>query len=385
MHAAGMKKLLPLALLLCAAFSSLHAEVLRVWLTHRSEDPSRLCVNWQTDAPGETAVHFGDTPSLGKVERATAGGTLHHVEVPFGEGEGGGALHYAVESGGARTPVAAVKRYGGPELRAAVVADWAYAKRDHSLDALRKDDVHLLLTAGDNVPSLHEAGREGMKVFEALVDSQPKLFRTTPFMPILGNHDREIRPRGPKPPEEPVYDVEARTFREFFPLPEPGWVWRFDVPGFDVRFLALDLSHTQDQGTTWQTNHPFNEGSEQFAWYARESARRDRGIVITLQNERNVAMRRYEKGAWGRMFQQGSAVITGFGYFAERAEVDGFPYFNTALGAGAKYPDPQSKFFASEPSYVLLRIPHGDASFSVEMKNLAGTVLDRSEWKARKK
>ncbi len=366
-----------------AMLPPLHADVLRVWLTHRSEDPSRLCVNWQTDAPGGTSVHFGDAPSLGKTARATDGGTLHHVEIPFGEGDG--ALHYAIESGGKRTPVSAVKRYAGPELRAAVVGDWGYAKPGLSLEALRRDDVHLLLTAGDNVPSLHGKGREGMKAFEALIDSQPELFRTTPFLPILGNHDREIRPRGPKPPEEPVYDVEARTFREFFPLPEPGWVWRFDVPGHDVRFLALDLSHTQDQGTTWQTNHPFTEGSEQFAWYARESALRDRGIVITLQNERNATMRGYGKGAWGRMFRQGSAVITGFGYFSERAEVDGFPYFNTALGTGAKYPDPQSKFFASEPGYVLLRIPRGGASFAVELKDLAGTVLDRSEWKARGK
>jgi hypothetical protein len=50
-----------------------------------------------------------------------------------------------------------------------------------------------------------------------------------------------------------------------------------------------------------------------------------------------------------------------------------------------KYPDPQSKFFASEPSYVLLRIPRGGVTFSVELKSLAGTVLDRSEWKARRK
>jgi hypothetical protein len=274
-----------------------------------------------------------------------------------------------------------VKRYGGAELRVAVVADWGYARPD--LSALMKDDVHVLFTAGDNVPSLHEKGREGLKAFAALIDSQPELFRGTVFMPALGNHDRELHPRGPKPPAEPVYDVEATAYREFFPLPDDGWKWRFEIPGFDVRFLALDLSHTPDQGTTWQTNHPFTTGAPQFVWFGEQIARRDRRFVITLQNERSGTMRNYEKGAWGRMFQQGSAVITGFGYFAELAEVEGFPYFNTALGAGDKYPDPQSKFFATEPSYVLLRFQRGAKSFTVELKNLAGTVLDRSEWPAR--
>jgi len=144
-------------------------------------------------------------------------------------------------------------------------------------------------------------------------------------------------------------------------------VWRFDVPGFDVRFLALDLSHTQDQGTTWQTNHPFTEGSEQFAWYARESARRDRGIVITLQTNaaRRCAGMKKVHGAGCSSRQRGHH---GLRLLRRARGVDGFPYFNTALGAGAKYPDPQSKFFASEPGYVLLRIPRGGATFSVELK-----------------
>ena len=373
-----MKLFRPIFLLLTFAPGAL-GEVQRVWLTHRTNDPAKLCVNWQSDAPGDSVVHFGDTPELRETARMTESVTLHHVEIPFGEG--GAPLHYAVETNGQRSTVAKVKRCGGAEFRAAVVADWGYAKPD--LSALMQDDVHILFTAGDNVPSLHQQGREGVKAFAALVDSQPGLFRTTVFMPALGNHDRELHPRGLQPPPEPVYDVEATAYHEFFPLPDDGWKWRFEIPGFDVRFLALDLSHTRDQGTTWQTNHPFTSGSPQFVWFAEQIARRDRAFVITLQNERSSTMRNYEKGAWGRMFQQGSAVITGFGYFAERAEVDGFPYFNTALSAGDRYPDPRSKFFASEPGYVLLRFKRGADTFTAELKNLTGTVLDRSEWPAR--
>ena len=89
--------------------------------------------------------------------------------------------------------------------------------------------------------------------------------------------------------------------------------------------------------------------------------------------------RGYEKGAWHALFRQGTAVVSGFGYFAERAEADGFPYFNTALGAGAKYADPKSKFLAGEASYILLTVPRDAKTMSVEIKRLNGEVLDRSE------
>jgi hypothetical protein len=376
----SLPRILPLLLALCAT-TSLSAEITRVWLTHRTNDPAKLCVNWITDTPGDSVVRYGATPSQVHTERIDERVTLHHVEVPFGDHDG--LLYYSVETNGVRSAVANVQYYNGQELRVAVVADW---QAQPDLSALHSDRPHLLMVAGDQIGSLHGmcgAGvKDCVKPFAALVAKYPALFATVPVMPALGNHDREIRPRGPKPPDEPVYDVEATAWRAFYPLPDDGWKWRFDIPAFDIRFLALDLNHTQDQGTTWQTNHPFDRGSAQFEWYREHIARRDREFVITLQNERNVTVRGFEKGEWGRMLGQGSAVISGFGYFAERAEVGGVPFFNTALGVGAKYPDPQSKFFASEASYVLLRFERGKKSFVAELKNLAGDVLDRSEWPA---
>jgi hypothetical protein len=369
-------------LLLSAIAVRAELETLPIWLTHRTNDPSRLCVNWQTDAPAKSAVHYGDTPELGQSAPSPGESTLHHVEIPFGEGES--PLYYAIEVAGQRSAVHKVQRYGGTEFRAAVVADW---QGRPDLAALMKDAPHLLLIAGDQIYSLHQdcgAGvKDCVKPFAKLVTQYAALFRTVPVMPALGNHDREIRPRGPKPPAEAAYDVEATAWRAFYPLPDDGWKWRFDIPGFDLRFLALDLQHTQDMGTTWQTGHPFDANSEQFKWYREQIGRRDRAFVITLHNERNAAMRNYEKQEWHRLFRQGSAAISGFGYYAERAELDGALYFNTALGTGAKYPDPQSKFLAGEASYILLRFPRERGRFAVEIKSLAGAVLDRSEHGAK--
>src|SRR5205823_4643595 len=146
--------------------------------------------------------------------------------------------------------------------------------------------------------------------FSALVARWPELYRTTPWIPALGNHDRELRPRGPKPPAEPVYDVEATAYRRFFGLPTDGWRWHFDLLDFGVRFVAVDLSHLSDQGTTWQTCHSYTRGSEQFTWYERMMTESTQPFLITLDNEQNSRVRGLEKGAWGKLMMKGSAVLS---------------------------------------------------------------------------
>ena len=360
------------------------AGIERIWLTHQTTDPSRLVVNWETEVPGDSQVEYGATPDLG----ATAGNNenvkLHHVEIPFAAGAA--ALHYRVKSGAESSAVHVVKSYPADELRVAVVSDTGYLKGPWTGSVLR-EQPHLLLSAGDHVPALHSGQPvppETTTAFSKLVASAPDFFSTTPWMPLLGNHDREIRPRGPKPPPEAVYDVEATAFRSFFALPAPEWHWHFDVPTFGVRFIALDMSHLQDHGTTWQTNHPFDRNSEQFAWYRDLMAASRQPFVVTLYNERNSHVRGLEGGEWGRMIARGSLAITGFGYFGERAEVDGFSYYNTSVsGTGARYADAKSAVLKSEDNFLLLTFRREPATLRVELKNLKGEVLDQKEFAPR--
>jgi hypothetical protein len=75
-----------------------------------------------------------------------------------------------------------------------------------------------------------------------------------------------------------------------------------------------------------------------------------------------------------------SAAIAGFGHFAERAEVNGLPCFNTSLqGRGDRYPDPDSVFLTSEDNYVLLTMDRVGRTMVAELKSLRGAVLDRRE------
>jgi hypothetical protein len=259
----------------------------------------------------------------------------------------------------------------------AVIAD---LQGTPDLAAILNDDVHILMTAGDNIPNLWQAGG-GTRAYSKLIDAYPELFRATIFMPVLGNHDKEVRPRGDAPPKEPVYDVNAAAFREFFELPDDEWKWHFDVPAFDVQFVALDLNHTSDMGTTWQACHPFAAGSEQFEWYDRLSRRTDRRFIVTLYNEQNASMRAKEGGRWRQMFSRGTVCITGFGYFAERAVFEGHPYFNTSVnGRGDRYPDPKSVFLAGRDSYVLLTVRREPGEMVVDLKDLDGEVLDRTRY-----
>ena len=357
--------------------SSAFAQVERVWLSHRTNDPSKLVVNWMTKEPGESVVRYGRTSSYGHDVRMANNSTIHHVEIPIKELDG--VYHYSVSTGSQSSKDATFKAYPTDVLRVAVAADWQGLP---NLSAIIKDDVHLLLTAGDNISNTHQlcgaGNKECVKPYAQLIDRYPDLFRSTPFMPVLGNHDKEMRPRGRKPPEEPVYDIAATAFRRFFELPDDEWKWQFDIPNFDIRFVALDLNHTSDFGTTWQACHSFKKGSEQFGWYRKLMADQSRKFVVTLYNERNGSMRAQEQGAWHDMFRKGTIAITGFGYYAERSVVDGFTYYNTSLsGKGNQYPDSKSKFLKGADSYILLTLTKNPAKMKVEIKGLDGAVLDR--------
>lgn len=363
-------------------FTVAAGEITRIWLTHKTNDPSKIVVNWMTDEPGSSVVGFGLTTEYEQEVRIDEKTTLHHVEIPLKHRDA--VYHYSVRTGDQRSADATFKAYPTDVVRVAVVADWQ-GKPD--LSAIVKDDVHLLLTAGDNIASIWQTCGEGqkdcVKPYAALIDAYPELFRSTPFMPVLGNHDREIRPRGSKPPAEPVYDVDATAFRRFFELPGDEWKWYFEVPDFDLRFVALDFNHISDFGTTWQTCHAFDESSEQFRWYEK-LMETPPGFVVTLYNERNASIRNQAGKQWHDLFRRGTCCITGFGYFAERAEVDGFPYYNTSLnGRGDQYPDPDSKFLVGEDGYILLTVQR-KGPMTVEIKSLKNTVLDSRQYERRK-
>lgn len=370
-------------LLLCAALPAAASSIERIWLTHQTSDPSKIVINWETDAPADSVVEFGMSEVLGQRAVSNDKVTLHHVEIPLEKLDV--TYHYRVRSGDEASVIASFKGYPSKELRIAVVGDWGYAM-SRDVSAITRDDVHLLLTAGDNVASLHEAGKEGTKAFSTLIAAHRDLFRRTPFMPILGNHDREVTGRGLKPPAHAVYDVEASAYRDFFALPGDEWKWHFDLAGFDLRLIALDLNHIQDFGTTWQTCHAWQADSPQFHWYAGTMAASAQGFVLTLMNEKQTQIGGLTKGAWHEHFRKGNALITGFGYFADRAELTGgLPYFNTCLkGDGSNYKDPQSKFFAQEDNYLLLTFIAGSPVMKMQFKNLRGEVLDTLDIPKRK-
>lgn len=359
-------------------------DITRIWLTHKTNDPSRIVVNWQTEAPANSIVEFGDTEALGQTAQDSEAVTLHHVEIPLSHRDGN--YHYRVRSGTGASTIHTFQGYPTSELRVAVVADTGYGKAPWSEAALR-EKPHLLISAGDHVPALHReqpVAPTDTTAFAELVEHHRELFQSTPWMPLLGNHDREIRSRGPKPPPEPVYDVEATAFRHFFALPGEGWKWHFDVPEFGIRFVALDFSHLSDQGTTWQTCHSPKREGPQFGWYRDLMAASRQPFLITLDNERNATARSQEGGEWGRMMAKGSFIISGFGYFAERAEVDGITYYNTSVGGtGTPYPDPKSAVLKSEDSFMLLTFRREPREVRVELKNMRGEVLDSKTFTPR--
>jgi hypothetical protein len=160
-----------------------------------------------------------------------------------------------VGTGNQTSADAVFQGYPTDVLRVAVVANW---QGKPNLQGLMKDKIHLLPTAGDNIPDLHSkcgvGTKDCTKPYEALIDSYPELFRSIPFMPALGNHDREIRPRGPSRPLTPfTTSTPRRSASSLTFLATNGngiSICRISACG-----SSPYLNHIQDGGTTWQTCH----------------------------------------------------------------------------------------------------------------------------------
>lgn len=357
--------------------------ITRIWLTHPTSDASTLMVNWETDTPGPSRVDYGPGENLDHERGSENSVTLHHVEIPFPRE---GTLRYRVSTGSHCSAIHSVKSYSGDQLRIALAADWQDLPK---LNGVLRDDPHLLISCGDLISGLMRLDQPGdienTAPFSKLIDAYPTLFAQTPFMPVLGNHDRQIYYRLLQPPPEPVYDLKATAFQRFFPLPNPGRTWCLDIPGFDVRILGLDLSHTPDAGTTWQSCQAFDTGSAQFTWYRDAMASSHQRFVLTVYNEWHHLVGKLAEGEWMKLIKRGSAAVSGFGLFAEQADFDGLPCFNTALKTGDIYSNgPRTRFYQKAPSYLLFSIPKEVGPLRAEFKSLDGRLMNTTVWPGRK-
>jgi hypothetical protein len=361
-----------------SAFSQINS----IWLTHKSSDPSHIVVNWKSETKGNSKVYYGTTSSYESSVIKEDNSFIHHVEILLEKRDV--LYHFMVKTNQEKSTDHTFKSYPSEsgELRIAVVGNWGYSE-NVDLKNLVKDDPHLLVSCGDNIANLHALCGQGTKdciePYLNLIASEPELFAHIPFMPILGNHDKEIRDRGEKYPLIATYDINATAFRSFFELPDEEWKWRFRIPEFNVSLFALDIQHITDYGTTWQTCHDFHKGSEQYEWYKKQTEETIDDFIITFHNAKNDRIRMPENGSWHDLFKKGTAVITGYGYFMEKAEVDGFPYFNSSLKVGDIYADEFYKKLEVKPGYILMTFRKNNP-LEIVIKSLDGQILDKSIW-----
>ncbi|MDA3926249.1 MAG: hypothetical protein PF904_16255 [Kiritimatiellae bacterium] len=352
-----------------------------VWLTCMRNIPSHLVINWVTKNPQPSIVRFGTNDACEIKALLKGNRVLHHVEVPLPKNP---PFYYRLEIDGVLTDAVLFQGIPEKDLRIAMVADWGFASV--KVNSLLKDKPHMLVTGGDHISRLHGSGVKGesaklnLQPHLKLLEKYPELFRTTLFMPVLGNHDREIRPRAPLANlKAPVYDVDASAYLSVFPLPGDGWKWYFEIPEFGVKLIGLDLNHLSDIGTLLQTGHDYRSNSIQLRWYAALMKDRPRWpFTLTLNNASCASVRNLCHGEWNRLIRQGTLCATGFGYFGEFSDDKGFPWFNTSLnGRGDLYKDPYSKFVAQEDNYLLFRFTRGNPQMHVDIKRLNdGKVLN---------
>ena len=142
-------------------------------------------VNWISKEPGESIVRFGRTDEYGQEVRIANDTTLHHVEIPLVET---GRLSLLRPLGNQSSKGFTFKAYPEDVLRVAVVADWQGLP---DLSAIKKDDMHLLVTAGDNIKNIHQLCGAGKK---ACVKPYLQLIDVTRTFPIRSVHASAWQP-----------------------------------------------------------------------------------------------------------------------------------------------------------------------------------------------
>src|SRR4030095_3389352 len=119
------------------------------WLSHKTATPTNLVVNWETTTPGDSSVRIQAPSGAANVYHTDESVPLHHVSVPL---SGPGPYRYAVATGAAHSAEAVFKGYPTDVLRVAVVGNW---QAKPSFASIIAEDIHILMTAGDNVPGQH--------------------------------------------------------------------------------------------------------------------------------------------------------------------------------------------------------------------------------------
>lgn len=374
-----------------------------LWISIDQENSQSVSISWKTPEDGTSRVYFGKNENCSETVSSSTSDPqfpgLHHVSTPVMEKVGPDSLcFYRVETitkNGKRfcSAVHSFKTLSTQELRLAFVGNLHQKTISESVVRL---NPHVVFLTGDIVPCIHEKGLTkeqatlNQKPFLKLVENNRSLFASTILMTTLGNHDREIAPRGKRIPGPSLsYDAQGTAYRHFFDLPgsvEDHWRWFIDWKPLSLRIAALDLNHLSDFGTSLETCHPWQKDSEQFQWFDQISSQCDASFFVTFQNENCNGVRNKENGAWHKMFARGTLMIAGFGHYAERSETpDGTTYFNTShYGRGARYPDPHAKFFESVDNFLLLTVTPGKLFSEIRDWN-SGDVLDSKEWKAEQK
>ncbi len=372
----------------CAGTSA--GRIRQVWMTHKSHRPDAIVISWLSEKPGNSFVGFGTGPDCDQHVLVEEEVLLHHVEIPIPEKDV--VYYYYVQTGDQKSPVRSFKGYPSDTLRIAITADFLH---QHDISPILKDDIHLFVTAGDHLRwGLHsycqpEDGKNIIPVcneaWANFVDYASGILSVTPFMPSLGNHDRQIRPRTDTCTAKNimVYDTTAAAYRHFFELPGREWLWYFDIPEFGIRFITVDDAHYLNQGEILQASHSLAGGAEQTVWFDSVLARsKDIPFIIVLHNTVNSILRNADHGRWEERLKKCTLTVSGYGYYAEREVYNGKTYYNvSSTGGGPYYGKIREGFRDLSDNYLLLTFIKGEKIMKAQLKSLEkpGLVLDGTQ------
>ena len=261
----------------------------------------------------------------------------------------------------AETDTFAGNFYTGPESEATKVTFFAYGDTrsnpsDHDKVAERiianyKEDKNaqtIIINRGDLVRNGDDEEDWDRQFFDPSYKNIQELFRTLPYLAVMGNHEKT-----------------GQLFAKYYPHPffSDRYYWSFDYGPAHIVIL--------DQYT------PYSSGSAQYKWLEKDlssTVKPWKFIVMhepgwsAKKNRNNPDVQKYIQPLCNTYRVQ--MVIVGHNHFYARAEVDGVVHITTG-GGGAGLYDPDPSF----PNIVIVNKSHHFCKIEIDGDSLQFSAI----------
>jgi len=328
---------------------------------------SGAVICWSTFTDDKVILKKGDEE---KVNRK-----YEHHEMPFTRLQADTEYEFDVLGDGSDYGKGSFKTYS-KEIEPYHFVVYGDTRSNHDIhqrivDLASKETPKFVINSGDLVSN-------GLAIadWEIFFDVNRKMMKTTPYYPVLGNHEKD-----------------TDYYFEFFDLPGNERYYEFTVG--DVLFLVLDSEGSDFNKPKYVKDSDFFWSEYQKEYFVKQKEwvehmlemHKDAGFVFAFFHQPLISVKgsrvegaKKRRAFWGDIFERHGvqAVISGHDHHYHRAEINGVHHITSGGGGAGLYDGdklaPETKKFKKVNHFIRVDIEKDTATFT--SKDLDGQLIE---------